>query len=148
MKSFINLTPHAVNVLDDDDNTIVTFLPSSDYETARVPMVTTELGYAEVCVVGVRLEDIGEMNSPNAQVPLIDIVFGMVENLPPSQPDTLFIVSALVQSHCPGRQDLVVPSPSVRDEDGNIIGCRGFAFHTRVFGDDVPVPVKTLVVAD
>jgi len=35
-----------------------------------------------------------------------------------------YIVSQLVKSACPGRDDLLVPAEVVRDNSGNIIGCR------------------------
>jgi len=38
-----------------------------------------------------------------------------------------YIVSALVRSAYPDRTDLLIPHGLVRDDDGNIIGCRGFA---------------------
>jgi hypothetical protein len=53
--------------------------------------------------------------------------FGQVENLPDPQPNTLFIVSAMVMNACPNRTDLVCPNESVRDSEGRITGCQSLA---------------------
>ena len=50
--------------------------------------------------------------------------FGEVENLPPQEDGVMVIVSALVASAAKDRNDLLVPGELVRDNDGNIIGCK------------------------
>ena len=50
--------------------------------------------------------------------------FGEVENLPPQEEGVMVIVSALVASAAKDRNDLLVPGELVRDNDGNIIGCK------------------------
>ena len=50
--------------------------------------------------------------------------FGEVENLPPQEEGVMVIVSALVASAAKGRDDLLVPGELVRDDGGNIIGCK------------------------
>ena len=50
--------------------------------------------------------------------------FGEVENLPPQEDGVMVIVSAMVASAAKGRDDLLVPGELVRDNDGNIIGCK------------------------
>lgn len=51
-------------------------------------------------------------------------VFGEPEGLPKFEDGTFLIVSQLVKSALPNRDDLLVPAEVVRDKDGNIIGCR------------------------
>jgi len=105
----INLTPHEVKIFDDQNNIIATFPPSG-----------------QVARVSVKRQKVGEVNG----IPIYANKFGEVQNLPPPQPDTVYIVSILVLQACPQRSDLVAPDTTpagaIRDEQGKIIGVRGF----------------------
>ena len=57
-------------------------------------------------------------------VPITSAKFGEVEGLPEPQEGTIFIVSNLVAQAVPDREDVFFPDDLVRDENGNIIGCR------------------------
>jgi len=57
-------------------------------------------------------------------IPTSQTVFGEPEGLPPAIPGTFFIVSQIVRSACPDRDDLLVPAEVVRDDTGTIVGCR------------------------
>jgi hypothetical protein len=103
MKNIINLTPHTINVVL-EDRTIE--IPSS--------------GVAR-CSQSSQL--VGEVNG----IPLTATTFGEVIDLPEPTEDTLFIVSRLIMSACPERNDLLCPNELVRDEEGKIIGCKSFA---------------------
>ena len=48
---------------------------------------------------------------------------GRVENLPPTRPGVMNIVSRAVAVACPDRDDLLVPDQPII-EDGRIVGCR------------------------
>ena len=50
--------------------------------------------------------------------------FGEVENLPPQEEGVMLIVSALAADAAKGRDDLLVPGELVRDDGGNIVGCK------------------------
>ncbi len=50
--------------------------------------------------------------------------FGQPEGLPDFKEGTFYIVSQLVKSAMPSRSDLLVPAEVVRDEKGNIVGCK------------------------
>ena len=50
--------------------------------------------------------------------------FGEVENLPPQEEGVMVIVSAMVASAAKDRNDLLVPGELVRDDGGNIVGCK------------------------
>ena len=110
---FVNLTPHAINVLDEGGNVILSLPPSG--EVARVDSRRTLVG---------RL----------GPVPVFKTVFGDVVGLPDPRPDTVFVVSTLVLSALASkgvtRDDIVAPDTSpqgaVRDAEGRIIGVRGF----------------------
>ena len=58
-------------------------------------------------------------------IPVLDTVYGEVENLPPPCKDTWYIVSRYVANAAreQGRTDLLVPTRMIRAQDGNIIGC-------------------------
>ena len=52
---------------------------------------------------------------------------GEVSDLPDPQPDTIFVVSALVAQAVPDRQDVFIVDDAVRDDQGRIIGARALA---------------------
>lgn len=107
MREIINMTPHAVTLYK-EDGTTVTFTPSG-----TVPRVK-------------------QINMPSVldDVPCNVATFGQVEQLPEFSGDSLKIVSTLVRNACPTRYDLISPDTSpasvVRDENGNILGVKGF----------------------
>lgn len=109
--SIINLTPHEINVYDGDGNHIVDLpKPSEDTIIPRVSQKEELLGY------------IGDM-------PITRQVFGEVEGLPEEQLDiaVFYVVSRMVAQACPDRQDLLVPGPLVRNEQGQPCGCHGLS---------------------
>ena len=61
-----------------------------------------------------------------------EVIYGEVENLPKdlTKTDNFYIVSSLVKNAIIQQhgyhKDLIVPCDLVRDEQGNIVGCRGF----------------------
>ncbi len=105
----VNLTPHEVKVLDDDDNVIATF-PSVGVARARQHDVPA-----------------GEIES----IPVVKTEFGEVSGLPEPTEDAVFIVSRITveaaQAQGRSTDDLLVTSGAVRDSRGRIIGCRAFA---------------------
>ena len=105
----MNLTPHKVKVVDDDNNVVATF-PSSG--VARV--------YQHDVLVG-------EIES----IPVVKTEFGEVSGLPEPTEDAVFIVSRITveAARAQGRStdDLLVTSGAVRDDQGRIVGCRAFA---------------------
>ena len=103
----VNKCPHVITIVDDEANPIVALEPNGT--PARVSQ--TE----------VVLEVSGFPCKVTKQV------FGQVENLPEPAPGVAFVVSRLVAAACPGRDDLVIPGPLVRDDAGNPIGCRGLS---------------------
>ena len=99
---FINLTPHAVNVIDP-----ALTVPASG-TIARVEQTINQSGTL-------------------GGVPLFEVSFGEVIGLPKETSDTVFIVSGMVLEALQGsRGDVVAPAELVRDHDGRVIGCRGF----------------------
>ena len=98
-----NYTPHPVNIIDVDGKEIATFLPES--QPIRLQSETVRTGTFH-------------------GVPITKTVFGDPEGLPEPQTGVLFVVSQIVKSALPDRADLAVPAEVVRDETGQIIGCR------------------------
>lgn len=58
---------------------------------------------------------------------LRNIIGGNIEGLPDERPGIFLIVSSMVASTATNRNDLLVPNDFIRDESGNVIGCKGFA---------------------
>lgn len=60
-----------------------------------------------------------------AGIPVTRQVFGEVINLPEPEEGTFLVVSKMVADACPERHDLLIPGPLIRDENNNVVGCRG-----------------------
>lgn len=100
----VNLTPHEVSVVLTHSRVIY---PISSCP-ARVEVSTKRTGMLKEFI------------------PVFETVLGKVIDLPAANKNTFLIVSRMVKSACPERLDLLVPSGLVRDDNGVIIGCRGF----------------------
>ena len=99
-----NFTPHNVVIVINDTKIVI---PSDGI--ARV--TETKTATPSIDVDGVVIETFVS-------------AFGEVENLPPQEDGVMVIVSAMVASAAKDRNDLLVPGELVRDNDGNIIGCK------------------------
>ena len=100
-----NFTPHNVVIVMNESTKIV--IPSDGI--ARV--TETKTVTPSIDVDGVIIET-------------FKADFGEVENLPPQEDGVMVIVSAMAASAAKDRNDLLVPGELVRDNDGNIIGCK------------------------
>ena len=99
-----NKTPHAVHIVDEKGQVVRTY----------------EKGDSQIRLAVKTVQD-----APLADgTPTSRTNFGEPEGLPDFQEGTFFIVSQLVKSALPERTDLLVPAEVVRDEKGNIIGCK------------------------
>jgi hypothetical protein len=107
----VNLTPHTINVVASDGTTILAIEPSGD--VARVSSHTETTGFVTVWD-----------GDGAVLIPVTATVFGDVQGLPDPQSDVAFVVSSLVAQRVPDRDDVFIPSDSVRDNAGRIIGCR------------------------
>lgn len=99
----VNLTPHEVTFLDKHNNVIQT-IPSSG-KVARLSSNTITTDYIN-------------------GIPVTETHFGEIENLPDPKPNTIYITSSLVAQNVMMRDDIYIPNESVRNEQGQIIGCR------------------------
>jgi len=105
--NFVNLTPHALNIIEEDGTTVYT-LPASG-QIARVEVERT----VDFVMDGIEV---------------FSTVYGEVTGLPERQRDTAYIVSALV-AQAAKRSDVYSPGELVRNGDGHVIGCRGLTYH-------------------
>lgn len=100
---FINLTPHQISIVRDDESVLI--VPPSGtvcrVTTTRTPVDTID------------------------GVVIYRTAFGKIDYIPPKIDGTMYIVSALVKAALPSRYDIVSPGDLVRDDGGNVIGCKG-----------------------
>lgn len=106
MPKLVNLTPHVLNI-HDEDKMLASVLPPE-----RVP--------ARVSVGR-------KMVRREAGIPVYETTYGQVENLPAPEPETIFIVSFMVSNAVPDRMDVLSPGELLRNEEGQPIGCIGLA---------------------
>lgn len=102
-EKIVNMTPHPVNILDEENNEIATIPASGKL---------------------IRLKSAVIRDGQMGKIPISKTVFGDPEGLPERNTGIYYIVSQLVKSACSSRDDLLVPAEVVRDTAGNIIGCR------------------------
>ena len=100
--TYVNLTPHAIMVLN-PDGTLKAEIPASG-ELARIA--------SDVIRVG---EDKGG-------IPRSKPVYGEIEGLPEPKPNTVYIVSGILADKT-NRMDVTYPLEQVRDDKGRVIGC-------------------------
>lgn len=109
MTQLINLTPHAIMMVNSEGETILTIEPSGT--VARVTQSTEQL--ATVTIDGL-------------DIPVTQNTYGELVNLPEEKEGVALIVSAMVASAGEklGRKDLFIPNETVRNDKGQIIGCK------------------------
>ncbi len=71
-------------------------------------------------------DDFTEVGVIDQKVPLFNRVLGEVTGLPKYKYGIYYIVSIMVRDAIPEREDLITVGEIVRDENGVIIGCKGF----------------------
>ena len=103
----VNMTPHEITMIDENnhDNVLMRIEPSG--ETVRLA------------------EEVVQVSTING-FKLNKHTFGSA-NLPSKKAKTLFIVSALVANAHPERNDFIMVSKAVRNDEGRIVGTTGFA---------------------
>ncbi len=107
----VNLTPHTINLMPEGlDGPTITIPPS---------------GIVARCIT-YRVQ-VDAITADGISVPVNQTRFGEVDNLPEPQPDTIYVVSAIVAQAVPDRPDVFVVDDTVRDDQGRIIGARALA---------------------
>jgi hypothetical protein len=105
----INLCPHVLNILDAEGKV-------RDFPKCETPARVSQSEELQGYILG---------------VPVTRQKFGNVENLPEPKEGHFYVVSRIVAAAAKeeGRKtsDLLIPGPGVRDEEGKIIGAKGFS---------------------
>ena len=102
---FINLTPHEVTLVDNQGDITLVIKPE---ETPARCAVKREIAFIADCI---------QVNRS---------LFGEVVGLPAPIQGTWYIVSRIV-AEAAQRSDLLVPDETVRNSEGQIVGCKSFA---------------------
>jgi len=120
MTRYVNTTPHAITILADESlgGGSIT-IPTSDV-SVRVKSETT---CDEVTFVGPLLVEIRKRQFTSVTYS----EGGEEKPFPAEQRGVFYIVSRITAEALPGRSDLLMVDGTVRDDDGRIIGCTGFA---------------------
>ncbi len=109
MTNIINLTPHRINIVDKEGDVIKVFESAG---VARAAQKDVEIGTLE-------------------GIPIVKTTFGEPVDLPEYSQGTYYIVSALTAkaASLSGRntRDLLLTGKTVRNSDGQIIGCQALA---------------------
>ena len=109
MTNIINLTPHEISIVNEEGNVIKVFESAG---VARAAQKDVEIGMLE-------------------GIPIIETTFGEPVDLPEYSQGTYYIVSAITAkaASSSGRntQDLFLTGKTVRNSDGQIIGCQALA---------------------
>jgi hypothetical protein len=102
-KQIINKTPHAIYIVD-KAQVIIKVYPKSR------GMIRLSEHISEVDVID--------------GVTITKTSYSKIEDLPKFNKDVYYIVSQLVKNALPERIDFLVPKGIVRDDNGNILGCK------------------------
>lgn len=102
----VNLTPHAVNLCDEDGNIFATYPASGTVARCEKSQV-----------------QVGTLNG----TPIFSVKMGEVYDLPEPRDNTVFIVSRITADAVPERTDVFCTNGLVRDDDGQPVGCTSFS---------------------
>jgi CDP-diacylglycerol pyrophosphatase len=112
----VNTTPHEINLIL-EGTTIA--IPTSDVSfRVRSESVTVGQLTVEGSPVDVRARQFSDVTC---------MIGGEEVPLPNQQEGVFYIVSRITAEALPDRSDLLMVDGTVRDDDGRIIGCTGFA---------------------
>lgn len=109
-----NCTPHAINFVNDAGEVIRSIEPSG-----ILPRVSSTI------------EVVGEIDG----IPDEATCYSEVIGLPEKQDGVILIVSAMVASRLPNRDDIRIPGRQVRNDRGQIIGCKSLSNPNKGFAE-------------
>jgi len=109
MKTIFNCTPHEVKIVNPETKEVFKVYSKGDV----IPRISQ------------KVKKFGKIGN----IPITANEFGDTRDLPKQQKDTFYIVSRMVKSANPYRDDLLVPNGIVRDEVGVIIGCTSLSIN-------------------
>lgn len=105
-----NYTPHTISLYTPDGKTQLCGITSSGIARAKETHETIDI-----------------LTTDNFNVPVDKVSYGDVEGLPPEREGFYHVVSLITSLQCRSRSDLLIVSGTVRDDQGRIVGCTGFA---------------------
>lgn len=106
-----NYTPHLISLYTADGKTQLCGITSSGVARAKETHETVDT-----------------LSTDGFNVPVDRVIYGTVDGLPPEREGVYHVVSLITVLQCMGkRNDLLIVSGTVRDDQGRIIGCTGFA---------------------
>lgn len=115
MTTILNLTPHPIVLLGEDDTVLAEFAPAGP--VARAAQTDEVVGSLEV--------------ADGMSVDLVRSRYGAPTDLPDPEEEVFCVVSVLTaqaaSAHGRSTGDLLITSGPVRDDAGRIVGCRRFA---------------------
>jgi len=111
MTHLINLTPHTINLSNEDGTPNAITLEPAD-NPARV---------------NIRERRVGRLNLGQQFVNIHKTFASGIENLPERREGVCFVVSRQVAEAAPERDDLFITHGAIRDSNGRIIGVKGIA---------------------
>lgn len=121
----VNLTPHQITLRTEDvmiDNWLIPdvhdeFIRSSELLIPPSGIVT-------------RIQEVQSREDRfflGQAICLSKVRFGKPINLPEKTKGVIYVVSRIVAQHLSDREDVFCPGDLIRDNQGNIIGCKGLA---------------------
>tara|TARA_E500000331_G_C17139166_1_gene661913 strand:+ start:303 stop:668 length:366 start_codon:yes stop_codon:yes gene_type:complete len=99
---FVNLTPHTLNI----------------HSNGNVTDITPSGAIARVSTSYNQIETVAGIN-------VYSCVYGSIDGLPEAQDNKIFVVSGVVKSAVPNREDVMSPGELIRDENGKPVGSNG-----------------------
>lgn len=102
---FINLTPHEINIYSGEE--LIKTVPASGKVARREQWE------------GIFITIDG--------ITITKQFFGAVQGVPDREEGVAYIVSRIVADALTFREDLYIPGPMVRDDNGKVIGCQGLS---------------------
>jgi hypothetical protein len=106
MTRFINLTPHEINIIDDDGVVVVTIPPSG---------------------INCRIDTVERLDCVVEGIKLFTTEYINNSGLPSPEFGVYYITSRLIVGANRDRHDLLAPHGLMRDDKGRVIGCKGLS---------------------
>lgn len=120
----VNLTPHTLNII--TDTVVIDSWMRPDGPDEVIKPTTISVPPSGI------VSRVNEKTSASKwwlshAIRLNKISFSEIENLPPVMDTVIYVVSRIVAQRVSNRHDILCPGELIRDEQGNIIGCKGLA---------------------
>lgn len=112
--TILNCTHHTINFVNDAGKVIRSIEPSG-----IIPRVSSTINV------------VGDIDG----IPDEETCYGEIVDLPEKQDGVILIVSVMVASRLPNRDDLRVPGRQVRNDHGQIVGCKSLSNPNKGFAD-------------